>query len=406
MTWSPYSARASLARQLAVALLVLTPISAVAAGLQGAARAAAAPAAAVPDPSAERFDIAAFIREYGLREAAQPLAATPRWRKPRRVLVDGGADGLATALRDSVPSDVELVVVRTSTEALAAVAVPGTDAAVGRRPFVCNAAMLAAGRDLRWLQTVSAGVEECVTLPRVASGEIVLTNMRAMASPVIAEHALALLFALSRSLHVSLANQSRAVWDGSHPPASLPQVLRGKTMLVVGLGGIGGEIAKRADALGMRVIATRVTEQPRPKYVQYVGKPEELTTLIGRADVVVSAAPLTTQTRGQFDAAMFARMKPTAYFINVSRGQLVVTADLAEALRSGRIAGAGLDVVDPEPLPADSPLWRAPNLVLTPHVAPDSDVGSAPQVQLVRENLRRYVAGERMLSVVDPRRAY
>jgi phosphoglycerate dehydrogenase-like enzyme len=156
----------------------------------------------------------------------------------------------------------------------------------------------------------------------------------------------------------------------------------------------------------MRVTATRATPQPSPPFVKYVGRPEELPTLIADADVVVNTAPLTPATRGLFDAKMFARMKPTAYFINVARGAEVVTGDLVAALDSRRIAGAGLDVTDPEPLPKDHPLWRAPNLVLTPHVAAESDLGIELQLRVLKENLRRYVAGERMLSVVDLQREY
>lgn len=183
-------------------------------------------------------------------------------------------------------------------------------------------------------------------------------------------------------------------------------VISGKTMLVVGLGGIGGEVAKRAHALGMRVIATRATRQQKPDYVDHVGTSDELATLIGQADVVVNALPLTAETRGIFNAAMFARMKRSAYFINIGRGASVVTKDLTAALQNRTIAGAGLDVVDPEPLPKDDPLWRQPNLILTPHVSGDSDQGAGAGLRVVRENLRRYVAGERMLSVVDVGRGY
>jgi phosphoglycerate dehydrogenase-like enzyme len=120
----------------------------------------------------------------------------------------------------------------------------------------------------------------------------------------------------------------------------------------------------------------------------------------------VNAAPLTTETTNIFDAKFFAAMKPTAYFINVARGRSVVTADLVSALNDGRIAGAGLDVVEPEPLPPDHPLWRSPNVIITPHVSSQSDLPPAERWALASENLRRYVAGEKMLSVVDLKREY
>jgi phosphoglycerate dehydrogenase-like enzyme len=183
-------------------------------------------------------------------------------------------------------------------------------------------------------------------------------------------------------------------------------VVDGKTMLVVGLGGIGSEVAKRAHALGMKVIATRNSGRTGPEYVSYVGLPDELLKLAAQADFVVNTAPLTPQTKGVFDAAFFAQMKPTAYFINIARGGSVVTSALVDALNSKKIAGAGLDVTDPEPLPDGHPLWKAPNVIITPHVANDSDIGFDAQVQVVKENLRRYAAGEKMLSVVDVTRGY
>jgi phosphoglycerate dehydrogenase-like enzyme len=266
--------------------------------------------------------------------------------------------------------------------------------------------VLAAGSSLRWLQTVYAGVDSCAGQAKTLTDRrIVVTNMRAIAAPVIAEHVIALTFALSRGLNAWIPLQGQRVWADGSSDAPMT-VIAGKTMLVAGLGGIGTEVAKRAHALGMRVIATRATRQEKPDYVDYVGTSDELATLLGQADVVVNALPLTAETRGIFDAAMFARMKRSAHFINVGRGASVVTKDLTAALQSKTIAGAGLDVVDPEPLPKDDPLWRQPNLILTPHVSGDSDQGTNAGLRVVRENLRRYVAGERMLSVVDVGRGY
>jgi len=174
----------------------------------------------------------------------------------------------------------------------------------------------------------------------------------------------------------------------------------------VGLGGIGTEVARRAHALGMRVVATRRSSRSGPDFVDYVGLSDELGDLVAEADVVVTALPLTPETTRMFDAEFFAAMKPTAYFINVGRGKSVVTDDLMAALESGELAGAGLDVTDPEPLPTDHPLWRLPNVIITPHVAASS-VQAVERLQaVVRENLRRYVAGEPMLSVVDVGRGY
>jgi phosphoglycerate dehydrogenase-like enzyme len=182
--------------------------------------------------------------------------------------------------------------------------------------------------------------------------------------------------------------------------------LQGRTMLVVGLGGIGTQVAKRAHGLGMRVIATRNSSRKGPNYVDYVGLSDELHKLAAEADVVVNSTPLTPATTGMFDKKFFAAMKPGSYFINVGRGKSVVTADLVEALNSGSIGGAGLDVQDPEPLPMDHPLWTARNVVITPHISASSDEQMKRFWLLVRENLRRYVNGEKMLNVVDIKRGY
>ncbi|MDW8259040.1 MAG: D-2-hydroxyacid dehydrogenase [Gammaproteobacteria bacterium] len=347
-------------------------------------------------------DGARLIAEFGLRESAEPVAAHPRWRRPRRILVDSSYPGLIDALRAATPGIEWLPF-----DSLATLRqhVRQADAVFGRQALICDPEVLAAGRRLVWLATGSAGVEFCVAQPLLRKRQIVLTNMRAVAGPVIAEHAMAMLLALSRSLHVWIARQTHGDWNDDRGGAPLTTIA-GKTLLVVGLGGIGIEVARRAHALGARVIATRATAQPQPAEVEYVGGPDELDRLLGEADLVVNALPLTPATRGLFDAARFARMKRGAIFVNVGRGGTVVTLDLVAALQRGQLGGAGLDVTDPEPLPRDHPLWRAPNVIVTPHVAGDSDRGTAAQLQVLRENLRRYLAGGRLLSVVDLQRGY
>jgi phosphoglycerate dehydrogenase-like enzyme len=156
----------------------------------------------------------------------------------------------------------------------------------------------------------------------------------------------------------------------------------------------------------MRVIATRGSRREGPVYVDYVGLADEVNELAARADVVINTAPLTDRTRGMFDTAFFAAMKSTAYFISVGRGASTVTADLVTALETGAIAGAGLDVTDPEPLPEGHVLWAMPRVIISPHTGGRSDKGRDRLFLLVQENLRRYVAGEPMLSVVDIKRGY
>ena len=223
----------------------------------------------------------------------------------------------------------------------------------------------------------------------------------------LAEHAIAMMMVLARGLDLYHANQIKGQWKRE---AGLDRAghmeLEGRTLLVVGLGGIGTQVAKRGHGLGMRVIATRNSRREGPDYVDYVGLSFELNELAAQADVVINTAPLTDQTRGIFNSAFFDAMKPEAFFISVGRGGSTVTDDLVAALTSGSIAGAGLDVTDPEPLPKGHPLWTTPRVIISPHTAGRSDKGRDRLYLMVKENLRRYVNGEPMLSVVDIERGY
>ena len=334
---------------------------------------------------------------YQLEEAPSPVRERAGWKKPQRILVVGSAQ-LAGELKAIAPG-VEIVQAANGIEAEAKAA--NVDAVIG----ACTPGILAAGKSIRWVQVFSAGVERCVAIPAVRERSILVTNMQRIMGPVIAEHVTAMMLALTRGLDAFIPMQREGTWQRD-AAAGRMAVVEGKTMLVVGLGGIGTEIARRAHALGMRVIATRASGRKGPPFVSYVGLPDELPKLAAEADVVVNATPLTPQTTGLFDAAFFGKMKPTAHFINIGRGKSVVTDALVEALANGGIAGAGLDVMDPEPLPADHPLWRLPNVVITPHVAASSDLGFAARAEVVKENTRRYVSGERMLSVVDVTKGY
>jgi len=345
----------------------------------------------------------ALVHRFGLQESALPAREMPGWRKPARVVAmvpRGEFTGVEepAALLRAVAGGAEVVVVEEAAALPAALA--GADVLLG----YCTPETVDAGRELRWIQHYNVGVERCVAAPGVKARGILITNSKQLAGPQIAEHVMALTLGLSRGLQRYARAQQRAEWDQAGWPGMWE--LEGKTMLVVGLGGIGTEVAQRAHALGMRVIATRSSGREGPEYVEYVGLADELHALAARADVVVNCTPLTPATTGLFDRAFFGKMKRGGYFVNIGRGRSVVTADLVAALRAGELAGAGLDVTDPEPLPADSPLWAMDNVIITPHVAGGSDLAPARVWTLVRENLRRYVAGERMLNVVDIDKGY
>lgn len=338
------------------------------------------------------------IQRLGLREAPVPLRDAPGWTPPRKIVVRADAERIAW-LQPAAPG-VELVSATTPAEAARAVA--DADGVIG----FCSEEILAAGTGVRWLQLPYAGVERCVSLPAVGERDLLVTNAQRVYGPEIAEHVLAMILAFTRGLNLYLPAQETGTWDRTLVPEERLWELEGKTLLVVGLGGIGTEVARLGHAMGMTVLATRNSNRAGPSFVTYVGLADELPTLVPRADVVVNAAPLTPETTGLFDRDFFSAMKPGAYFINVGRGQSVVTDDLLEALRAGRIAGAGLDVTDPEPLPPDHPLWHEAGVIITPHVAAGSDLRSERLWIVMRENLRRFAAGDRMLSVVDIERGY
>lgn len=352
-------------------------------------------------PPAADSKAAAVVDELGLQESGQPLRDTRGWKPPKKIVLT--SMGSLEDLQAAAPG-VNFVVVNGLDEMIAQVA--DADAIGSGDNLVCNERVLAAARKLKWIAVYSAGVEDCLGKPALATSGITVTNMRAIAGPVMAEHVIGLTYALSRSLQVSISRQARGEGWNRGFAGSQPQSLTGKTMLVAGLGGIGLEVAKRAHALGMKVIATRASSREGPDFVSYVGLSDELPKLIEQADVVVAALPLVPATTNLFDAKMFQRMKNTAFFINVGRGGSVVTDDLVAALNNGTIAGAGLDVTAPEPLPKDHALWKAKNIIITPHMSAQSDLGQGVRALIFREQVRRFAAGDRMLAVVDFSKGY
>jgi phosphoglycerate dehydrogenase-like enzyme len=341
-----------------------------------------------------------MIEDLGLEEG--PIAARdlPGWSRPAKVVVRLDDASRLPELQAAAPG-VEIVLVQSGEEA--AREVRDAQVLIGS----CDEEILSGGAGLHWVQVYSAGVDRCVGNRSLAGGGIVLTNAQGIASPALAEHAIALMMALVRGLDLYHGNQLSESWQRDVGLASDEFMeLEGRTALILGLGGIGRQTARRAHGLGMRVTATRGSRREGPAYVDYVGLANETLALAREADVVINTLPLTDATRGLVDAAFFRAMKPTAYYVSVGRGATTVTDDLVAALRAGEIAGAGLDVTDPEPLPEGHPLWTTPRVLISPHTAGVSDGGRERLFLLVRENLRRYAAGEPLLSVVDIERGY
>jgi phosphoglycerate dehydrogenase-like enzyme len=360
--------------------------------------------AATPPPSPEAV---ALIKELHLTAAATPIAKHPGWKPTRIVVMLMPKAGIAAtdfeAQIKAAAGSVEVVFDRSGGFIAKPEVLAGADAVVG----FCSPPLLKnADPRLLWVHNYFVGMEMCTGASEAQLANIVFTNNKRLSGPAIAEHAIAMLLALTHSLPAYAQAQRDANWQYELSSKPAFGELKGKTMLVVGLGGIGTEIAQRAHGLGMRVIATRSSSREGPEFVEQVGLPDELHTLAAKADVIANALPLTPQTTGIFNKAFFAAAKPGAIFLSVGRGKSTVTADLAAALASGKLFGAGLDVTDPEPLPKDNPLWRLPNVIITPHVSASGAESPQRTMVIAVENVRRYVAGEPLLNVVDLRKGY
>ena len=269
------------------------------------------------------------------------------------------------------------------------------DAAYGTVP----PALFARAKRLRWICAARAGLGGAWFYDALVQSDVVVTNMRGSYNEHLATHAVTFLLAFARRFDFYLP-QTR--WQRGPTMLHLPDM----TVLIVGVGGSGSAASAQCAAFGMRVLGCDPrTPAPAPGMAELF-PPATLPDRIGEADFVLVTVPESPDTVGLFNAALFARMKPGAYFINISRGGVVVTADLLAALRSGQLAGAGLDVVAPEPLPPESPLWAMPNVLITPHVA----IHGAPYRQqweeLLLENCRRFAAGAPLLNVVDKNKWY
>ncbi|MBX3412423.1 MAG: D-2-hydroxyacid dehydrogenase [Pirellulales bacterium] len=275
--------------------------------------------------------------------------------------------------------------------------------------------LLAAAGRLRWVQTATASLEHYL-FPALVEHPCQLTNMRGLYSDVIADQTLGYVICLARNFPRYMRQQMEGRWEPAGGEAARSDFISGPgvvsamdrahlhladcTLGIVGLGAIGREIARRARAFGMTIVAVDPQTEEIPPGVESLWPPQELPKLLGASDFVVIAAPHTPETEGLFRRAQFEQMKRTAYLINIGRGAIVVLDDLTQALGAGQIAGAALDVCEIEPLPPDHPLWRMDNVIITPHVAGCATVVAERHLDVLVENVGRFSRGEALMNLV------
>ena len=263
-------------------------------------------------------------------------------------------------------------------------------------------------KQLRWIHSPAAAVHDLL-FPELVNSDVILTNAREVHGLVVAEQVMAMMFALARRIPESVRFQVKRTWGQAilTEEHRLPQELGGATLGLVGLGSIGRNVAARASAMGMKVIAVREhADKPKPQHVDEVFPTSRLNDLLANSDYVVLSPPVTPATRGMIGRAQLAAMKENGYLINVGRGPLVDEPALIEALREHRIAGAALDVFDQEPLPPESPLWDLDNLLITPHTGGMTDKMWDRHYAVFAENLRRFLNGQPLQWIVDKRSGY
>jgi phosphoglycerate dehydrogenase-like enzyme len=296
-------------------------------------------------------------------------------------------------LKTALP-DMQVVVAESADEA--ARAVGEADAAFGTIPD----ALLKDARRLRWLQAPQAAPPAGFYSSALIAHPVVVTNFREIYNDHIGAHIMAFVLAFARGFHHYFPRQVRREWRREPDDAGVIH-LPDATALIVGVGGIGGEAARLAAAFGMHVMGVDARRREAPPGVLKLDGPDALDSLLPLADFVILTVPHTPATEGFMNRARFQRMKRTAYFINIGRGMTTRLDDLAAALRAGEIAGAGLDVFEQEPLPADHPLWTMPGVLITPHTAGHGPFLDDRRLEVLLDNCRRFLVGEPLRNVVD-----
>ena len=279
-------------------------------------------------------------------------------------------------------------------------AIGHAEGAFGRIP----PALLARADKLRWLQAPQAAPPAGFYYKELIEHSVVITNMREIYNDHIGAHVMAFVLAFARGLQVYLPQQQRREWRPTPRETGDVVHLPEATALVVGVGGIGGEVARLASAFGMTVIGVDERRAAPPPGVAELHRAAALDELLPRADFIILTVPHTPETQGFMNRERFQRMKRSAFFINIGRGMTTRLDDLVAALKAGEIAGAGLDVFEEEPLPADHPLWTMPGVLITPHTAGHGPYLDERRFGVLSENARRFLAGEELRNIVDKSR--
>ena len=315
-----------------------------------------------------------------------------------KVLITAGwVDRFVNDFRQEFPQ-VEFVLADTTEEITAQAA----DAEAAFGPI--NSSQLQAAPNIRWIQASSAGVEWMPNVPELAERGITVCNTRGAHATTIAEHTMGMLVFLTRGFGPLHKAQQRHEWGV--PEGTRLVGLVGLKMGIVGLGNIGRQIARRAAAFDMDVSAVDVNPMEKPDYVTDLQLMDGMPALLRDSDVVVVTVPITAQTRGMIGPDELALLKQDAFFIVISRGGIIDEPTLIRMLEEGKLAGAALDVAATEPLPADDPLWDAPNLFITPHSSPSSVQTTSNVRHIMRENLKRFLNGEPLQNTVGIERGY
>ena len=328
------------------------------------------------------------------------VASVALQAQDRKLVIVGQSADLVSELRGSSPSNVTIAHVtdRGAGDSILLREVADADAIIGNP----TRAVVQAAKKLKWVQITSAGVKPYLH-PELVESDVVMTNAQTLSSAAIADHGFAMLLALTRKLNHFIPDRTNETWKGGNYGL---EELEGKTALVIGTGGIGSHVARRAKGFGMTVIGVDPEEFPPRLSFDRMVYPDRLDKVIPEADVLFVCAPHTKDSEGMIGPAQFELMKRGSYFIALSRGKLYSMDALVKALDDRRLAGSGVDVTDPEPLPAGHPLWKFENAIITPHVATQGLLGTKLRIEVYKENIARFASGEKLRNIVDMRKEY